>query len=167
MSERDKKLNDEIAEGERWLAGFGRPAASDELLARIKQSVRHEVLRVNASAAVGRSWKHWHGALAAAASIALCVGVAGYSTRFQPLQRATLVQDLEPVAVEREVTALLSFLPASDDELAELEESNSDDAWALDGPSLYEAMEAAFEDDASESGAWRSDDSTSRNGRIS
>lgn len=147
MNEQDRQL-EEIETNEAWLARFATPAPSAEAVARAKQASRREVGRNHGTSAV-RSWKAWHGAVAAAAALALCVTVGWYAMRHQPETTPMMVaeadvQPLWPETTQQQTTVLV----AMDDEISDLEEWSSDESWSAGGADLYYALEEALDGDA-------------------
>ncbi len=145
MSELDANVNDEIADGERWLAGFQTPEPSRECVQRVKAAVRSEVGRAGPRDAAGR-WVWWHGALSAAASIALAVTVGWHSTRHHCSVPAGLAQGDAMSAWSDETWQDAVALGDLEDELSDLETWTSDDAWDADGAVLYEALDGVLQE---------------------
>lgn len=143
MDRHDEKTRDEIAAGERWLAGFETPGASPELLERLKRAARDELRRRQAPDQ-GRRWAPWHGAAAAAAMILLSVTVGWYSTRLQP-SPAGNGDGYELLA--EEIEARLEVLAAADSEVSVLDGLTTEDGWSVSGATLYEALETAMASD--------------------
>ncbi len=169
----ENQLN-EIAEAERWLSRQTPPRVSEDLVPRIQRRVREELTKVHAGDAGSTRWRAWHGAIAAAAALALSVGVGWYSLRFESSEPIRLADSGDSAAIEREVAAFLSALPEADADLVELEELTFGDAWAFDGASLYDAFEQAFAEDDAADRAIDEDDRSSqspahryRNGDLS
>lgn len=154
MSEKESRMHEEIAEGERWLAGQETPRPSLEAVERAKAAARKELVHMRASGGRGM-FRLWHGVVAAAASIALAVGIGWYGVRTHEPDRQTLVvADTEPVievmdtATGEETTQLAYF----EDDLSELEEWSSEESWDAGGASLFEAMNDALNEKADGSG---------------
>jgi hypothetical protein len=160
------KLNSqlrEIAEAEKWLAGHETPLPSSESLAAIRRAVRDE-LDAQASGRFPMNWKAWHGAVSAAAVVALCVGVAWrFSASTSPRSPGIEVAGANgnvltwPDQTEEDVLVL-----------ADLEADLSDfEAWADEAAavaaedSLYQALEDALQQPAEPAD---SDQSTMRSG---
>ncbi|RIK67702.1 MAG: hypothetical protein DCC65_06140 [Planctomycetota bacterium] len=145
MSEPDNRLHDEIAEGERWLAAQPTPGPAPEAVERAKAAARRELMRTSAEPARAQV-RPWHGVLAAAASLALAVGVGWYVVRTHEPPASTLAGgDAEPTldtiaAAAADTTQLALF----DDDLTELEDWSAEESWSAGGASLYEAMREAL-----------------------
>ncbi|HKQ47121.1 MAG TPA: hypothetical protein VJZ71_03505 [Phycisphaerae bacterium] len=144
MNEQERQLG-EIEANEAWLARFVTPAPSAEAVARAKQAARRELARMHGGAGA-RSWKAWHGTLAAAAALALCVTVGWYAMRHQPAMTSMMmaeadVQPLWPEMTQQQTTVLV----AMDDEISDLEEWSSDESWSAGGADLYYALEEALD----------------------
>jgi hypothetical protein len=89
----------------------------------------------------------WHGVVAAAAMIALAVTVGWYSLEKYdgPSPRAMKGEPLAMWSAEtQEEVARFSGL---DEGLSDLEELSADRPWALNGASMYDALEGALDDD--------------------
>jgi len=149
-----RQTREEIEANERWLSGFKTPAASEALLARVKQAVREELAQQRPGGSAKRP-AAWHGVVAAAAAIGLCVATAWYSARkgwyAGPMQGRSWSQLAGRTGVEAAGDSLersIEDLPSVDEELSRLEAMSSDDAWALSGTTLYDALENAVTDDA-------------------
>lgn len=150
----DSQTRQEIAAGERWLAGFDTPGPDDASLDAIKRAVREE-LASQQGESLRKQRPAWHGALAAAAAMGLCVTAGWYSVHSgwssagspgAPWQELANGPDAAADAFEQSIEALVSM----DEGLAGLEVMTSDSAWALSGTALYEALEEAVSDDAAE-----------------
>ncbi|MFH1418598.1 MAG: hypothetical protein ABII12_09985 [Planctomycetota bacterium] len=143
MSEFDPKLEQEVAAGERWLAGFSTPGPSPEAMERVRLSVRRELRRT--AQRVGR-WQTWHGVLAAAASIALAVTVGWYSSTLYETS-AYLARADEVLAEWTDETAEQVVRFASLDQgLSELESWSASQDWSIDDAAMYEVLEEVSED---------------------
>ncbi len=145
MSDFGDKLREEIADGEHWLAGFEMPEPSRESVERVKGAVLAELGKVGADVPADR-WTRWHGVAAAAASIALAVGVGWYSARHNQSAIDVLAQDEPASAWSDETWQDAVALGDLDDELADLESWTSEDAWDVDGVMLYEALDGMTQD---------------------
>lgn len=174
MSDWNENQMNEIAEAERWLSRQTTPRLSDDLVPRIQRAVREELAQVRPGDAGVPRWRTWHGAIAAAAALALSVGFGWYSLRFELSEPIQLAESGDSAAIEREVAAFLSALPEADADLVELEELTFGDAWAFDGASLYDAFEQAFSEEEAADRAVEEDDRSSqspahryRNGDLS
>jgi hypothetical protein len=147
VNEQDRQLERQIEANEAWLAGFQTPDPSADAVDRAKQAAHRELARQHEVAAA-RSWKPWHGGLAAAAALALCVSVGWYAFSRQGPQPQTLVeadvQPLWPESTQQQTTILV----AMDDEISDLEEWSSDESWGAGGADLYYALEEALQDDS-------------------
>lgn len=142
MNDFDRDKMDQIADAERWLAGFPTPPPSPEVLHRIKQAVRREAAAIG-DAGGRRHWAPWHGAAASAAMILLAVAVGWYSTRLPIGSTAAFEDRVESLAIAEEIEASLSWLATMDEDFLDLEAFASDEAWTLSGTALYEAFEDA------------------------
>lgn len=138
----DNKLLDEIAEGERWLAGHAPPAVSDETLDRIRRAARAELARTHPCV---RGWAAWQGAAASAAAILLAVTVGWFSTQ-TPTAPAW---DLGDLAFAEENGSSIETFDAIDADVASLETVDEDDRWAVSGAALYDALDSALSESAS------------------
>jgi len=148
--ETDNNLMAEIAENERWLAQYEAPAPRAGLLDEIKANVRMELGDVSEGTQAPSWWaRPWHGALAAAAMVVLCVGVVRYAQTLDygndPIDRTVNTLASLPLV---DWKALPSTTEFDDEPLDELEAFEFGDTWALSGASMYETFEAAFGDDA-------------------
>lgn len=152
--ETENNMMAEIAENERWLAQFEAPPPRDGLLDEIKLATRAALARDDQTLTMPVWWQRpWHGAVAAAAMVAICVGVVRYAPTIEN-------QGIGSNHVDKQVTKI-AFLPLidwkslpsttsfDDEPLDELEEWEFGDSWALSGASMYEAFEAALVDDGS------------------
>lgn len=141
MDQFDQRTRDEIAEGERWLASLPTPPASPELIDRVKRTARGELGRLNSRSIQPRRWAPWHGAAAAAAAIALSVTVGWYST--------TVEQNRFDDGLADNINMIDDYLALDpiDEGLADLGTLAAEEAWALSGSTLYEAMEEALADE--------------------
>ncbi len=160
--ETENNLMAEIAENERWLAQYEAPAPRDRLVDEIKASMRTE-LNIADDVARTPSWwqRPWHGAVAAAAMVAICVGVVRYAQTLDlnagggSLDNGNVLladagnSDQTPLS---DWKALPSATDFDDEPLDELEDFDFGDSWALSGASMYETFEAAFVDDAESAG---------------
>lgn len=160
MADFEKQLIEEIERNEIWLARFETPEASPALVTRIKGAVRQELARQSARRRI-LDLRPWQSVFAAAAMLAICVGIAWYSSSYSPRTVGPLAD--APVAenVPEEVDALFSTFADSDSDLTELDDLAYDEAWSLDGVSLYSAWDEAFTDDSGQSGGGGEGDSTS------
>lgn len=148
----DTDLFNEIVENERWLARFDDPSLSDETLSRIKGAIRSELADAHATTTRVSWWaRPWHGAVAAAAMLAISVGVVQYATSLdygsnQP-RLALVSSDSDDVQPITEWKSLPTTIELDDSGLEELSEWELGDSWALSGASMYEAFEEAFDDE--------------------
>jgi len=147
MNGSDRNIRDDIAENERWLAGFETPRASRELLDSIKQSMRDESARQKQQRG-RRRWSAWQGAAASAAMILLAVGVGWLSTQTGSEPADTRWAQ----AAADEIEASLEAMSVGDDYSDW--GSESDDAWTVNATALYDDWQAAMSDSDSN----RSDD---------
>ncbi|MCG8407177.1 MAG: hypothetical protein MI923_18420 [Phycisphaerales bacterium] len=138
MDSLERKRQDEIADGERWLASFPAPSASPELMSRVKQAAHGELGRLQARIEC-RRWAPWHGVVAAAAALVLSTTIGWYS---MTIDRGLARGDFGVTEILDE----FAFDPV-DESLVDLETLSAEDAWALSGSSLYEAMEDVLTDD--------------------
>lgn len=142
MSTSDRKTEVEIATGEQWLRAFEAPGPSRASVGRLRRTVRAELGRGSARF----SWTPWHGVLAAAASIALAVGVGWDAARQHDVASkpaAALALDPSwPVETWQDAVAMTDL----ENGLIELEAWSSEEAWNLDGTTLYEVLEDALEE---------------------
>lgn len=164
MNDSDRKMLREIDESEAWLARFEVPVSFSRRLDEVKLAVRNEIAAGVASQQVESAWlnrlRPWHGSLAAAAMLAICVGVAYFSTGSAPSADQAIVLADRDSAIEAEMGALVKALSPSEDQLYDLEELAGTDAWAIDDVSFYRAFEDAF-------GDWpESDGATDRTGAM-
>lgn len=146
MSQPDRRLNEEIAEAERWLAAQPTPGPSREAVEQAKSAARLELMRTSAQPARGRI-RPWHGVLAAAASLALAVSVGWYVVRTQePAAPALAADDAGSAldAIADAAAADTTQLALFDDDLSELEDWSSQESWSEGGASLFEAMHEAL-----------------------
>lgn len=148
--ETENNLMAEIAENERWLAQYEAPTPRDGLLDEIKASVRSELSGADEIGRMPSWWQRpWHGAVAAAAMVAICVGVVRYAQTLDlsagdpSNKRVTAIASL-PLVEWKSLPAATEF---DDEPLDELEDFDFGDSWALSGASMYETFEAAFGDD--------------------
>ncbi|MBX3393904.1 MAG: hypothetical protein KF841_00910 [Phycisphaerae bacterium] len=164
MNESDRKLLMEIDESEAWLSRFEVPLSFSHRLEEVKRAVRSELAAADASRRLESAWlnrlRPWHGSMAAAAVLAICVGVAYFSSAFSPSTDDAILLADRDAAIEAEMGALVKVLSASGDRLSDLEELAGTDAWAIDDVSFYRAFEEAF-------GDWpESDGATDRTGAM-
>lgn|GEM_PF-1404209 len=150
----DPQTREQIAADERWLAGFETPAPDEASLNAIKRAVRAE-LACRQGDHARKQRPAWHGVLAAAAAIGLCVTAGWYSVHEgwhatdspgAAWQAVANSDDTAADAFEQSIEALAD----TDEDLAGLEVMTSDSAWALSGTTLYEALEDAVSDDAAD-----------------
>lgn len=135
---------DEIKKGEEWLAGVTTPAPSARSLASTKAAMRAEFVRLGRRSGGVMRWRAWHGALAAAACIALCV-IVGWRMYGRPgggMTNELVRQDVSwPAEVETQALAFNEL----DDELTAIEEAvrgESDET--ADGALLYQVLSEAI-----------------------
>lgn len=144
MSDADRNMLNEIAEGEAWLAPFGTPAPSADLLLRVKRAVRSELAASPASARRLVRLRAWHGSVVAAAALALSVGVAWYSTRLPAPDPAVMSVTAKDRQLEKEIEALFAVSFGAEDTLADLESMTESEDWSLDETTFYGAFDEAF-----------------------
>ena len=130
MSEFDRLMRDEIAEGERWLASFATPEPSAACVAKTKRAVRAALTGSGEGPALGR-WSVWHGVLAAAASLALAITIGWHSAR-----QNTRFADAELTGAEAQYLAdagqEAQTLSDLDSGLTSLETWSADESWNVD-----------------------------------
>ena len=155
MSEFDRLMRDEIAEGERWLASFATPEPSAACVAKTKRAVRAALTGSGEGPALGR-WSVWHGVLAAAASLALAITIGWHSAR-----QNTRFADAELTGAEAQYLAdagqEAQTLSDLDSGLTSLETWSADESWNVDGVKLYDTLNGVLSDvpesDSSEPGS--------------
>jgi len=135
---------DEIQQGEEWLAGVATPAPSARALTSTKAAMRMEFVRLGRRSGGVARWQAWHGALAAAACIALCVtvgwrmyGIPGSNGASREMAGLDMTWPLE---VETKALAYNEL----NDELTAIEEAvrgESDET--VDGALLYDVLSDA------------------------
>ena len=148
MTEFNHNMHDEIAEGERWLAGKADASAPAVAIGRTKDAVRAELAR-RARTVPGMTWRPWHGTLAAAAALALCVTIGwqsmrSYSRSVPPTDEGGAIVFL-PAASETQLAAFDTL----EQELSEIE------AWDSDQASLSESWEDVWRDSSENNGRSR------------
>lgn len=143
---------DEILEGERWLAGIATPTPSARALTSTKAAMGAEFVRLGRRSGGVVRWRAWHGVIAAAACLALCV-LAGWrlnrpSDRLNPVEVAKRVVTW-PTEAESQLIALGNI----DEALSAIEEAvPADSDYVMDGASLYDVLsEAVNGDDTNQS----------------
>ncbi len=135
----EQDMFDEIAEGERWLAGLDAPSFSPALEQRVKAAVRNELDRT--SAPIRRRWSAVQGTFAAAAMIGLAVLTGWYSTRlYESSQSPLMFADAESVHAISELQIIVGD-GITDDSLDELAQWVDEDSFALTGASLFDALD--------------------------
>lgn len=139
----DRKLENEIATGERWLATFETAPPSTASVERVKRAVRAELGGARPGFRTGR-WAVWHGVLAAAAAIALAVTVAWHSVRSDVQSARSIAGRWDIPTWSTETAQEAVVLADLDQELSELEAWSVEEAWDWGGSALYEAMERAL-----------------------
>jgi len=142
MSATHRDMLNEIERDERWLAGFETPEPDAAAMDRLRRAVDGELARSRGRRDAG--WQAWHGVLAAAAAIALAVGVAWQTRWFDgsaaegpttsALVEAIPTNDFFPA---EEATEAISEM---EDDLSSLEAWSASMGWEVDGADLYEAM---------------------------
>jgi len=144
MSEDNRKLELEIAAGERWLEGIRTPLPSAELLKRTKLAVRSEVAKMQWESSGRRRWFRWTGVAAAAAVLLAGVGLGWYATKTP--DSTTIAFDPEsPLATWlADANDELTRFASIEDGLADLEEWSANERWTADGASMYDAMNEAL-----------------------
>lgn len=144
MSEFDRRMQEEVAAGERWLATFATAPPSSDGIERVRRAVRGELCRLGPMVS-GQRWAAWHGALAAAAGIMLAVTVGWLSTGTSVQPRGSLVAE-EIAAWPKETEDEVITLARLDEELSDLEAWSEGQAWDMDGTALYDAFDEVLED---------------------
>lgn len=139
MDRTDRNIRDDIAENERWLAGFETPPASRALLDKLKQSMRAELTRQKQQRG-RRRWSAWQGAAASAAMILLAVGVGWLSTQATPSPADAPLARIDA----EEITASLEAMSVGDSYTDW--GSADDDTWTVSATALYDDWEAAMPD---------------------
>jgi len=160
MSELDQNRIDDIEQGERWLATLATPAPSADCQARVRQAV-HAELRRRQSCTTQQRWSPTTGIFAAAAAIALAVGVGWYAKQSMPPDSAApqiaarspspsykdtgiaISVDTGGVA-EADGEPSLAMSSQLDDNLKTLEEWSKDSTWDLTGSSLSAALDEVY-----------------------
>lgn len=147
MADHDRKMLDEIAEDERWLAVYSTPAPSSVSVERAKAAAR-EAARLLISGQTGRTWRVWQGIAGVAAAIALCVFV-GWRASQDTNQGETQLAMLDPMPVLPEqsyesITRISTF----DEELSDLEDWSVQASWGVSGASLFEIMDEAMDEES-------------------
>lgn len=143
MNKTEHNFNfDEIQQGEEWLAGVATPTPSARAITSTKAAMRAEFVRLGHRSVGVVRWHAWHGALAAAACIALCVTVGwrmnASSNRGNPVELVSRV-----VTWPEEAETQLFALSEIDESLSAIEESASDAIDTADGAALYEVLSNA------------------------
>ena len=134
---------DDIEKGERWLAGIATPAPSDRAITSTKAAMQAEFVRLGRRSGGVVRWHAWHGALAAAACIALCVMV-GWRLYGNPHSSASMeLAKTEMVWSPETETHAIAFVNI-DESLSAIEEALPSDATeTADGVLLYEVLSDA------------------------
>ena len=149
MNEFERKMHDEIAEGEKWLSTFSTPRPSAGAIERTKQAIRAELARPQLVRFASKHWAAWHGAVGAAAMVVLAVTIGWFSFEIYvkpPLAVPTTTDSL-PVWVPETPDEATRFA-GLDDGLSDLEEWSADQPWAVNGASLYDTLEGVLGEDA-------------------
>lgn len=142
MNEQNRETLEELDRNERWLAGFSTPGPSAESIRRAKAAASDAFSRLDVEQA-RPSPKPWHGVLAAAATIALAVGIGWYGTRLDaPGPARMTLADAESIlpGLTGESDEGAVQLAYFDENLSELEAWSTDESWDASGASLFEAM---------------------------
>jgi hypothetical protein len=146
MTDFGRAFFDELEESERWLAGFPAPDVPIPVVQRCRDAVRREAIDSRGHAA-GRVLRAWHGGLAAAAMMALAVGVAWYAVVSSSAPPVFITITGQPPAAAESDPDSIAFA-AMDETLADLESWSQDSEWDAEGASLTEAFDEAFRDSA-------------------
>lgn len=150
MTDQERRMHEEIAEHEKWLAVYSTPAPSPSAVERAK-AVAREAMNSERGGSSLRAWKVWQGVTAAAAAIALCVFV-GTLTKSKSPTDISQFAERDPIPVlpilSREETESATVF---DDDLSELEAWSAQANWGMSGASLYELMDEALEQDSNTS----------------
>lgn len=143
MGRAEHEMEQEIREAEQWLAGWETPSPSPGSLEATKAAVREALRRQAARRSPPRRWRR---GLAAAAAIALATA-AGWHYLALDHGRNTIVADAEadlqqwPPETSEDATYMVNLST----DLSDLETWSSDDAWDLDGATLYRVLEGAVQ----------------------
>ena len=156
MTEFDRAMREEIAEGERWLASFPTPEPSPANIERIKRTAR-AARSAHPPLPSADRWTVWHGILAAAASIALAVTIGWHSARQHPNSgTGEFVTEAESswfADAGQDALALTDL----DEGLSSLESWSANEPWNVNGVKLYETLDGvlndAVEDDSGDTGS--------------
>lgn len=135
---------DEIHEGEEWLAGIATPAPSARALTSTKAAMRAEFVRLGRRSGGVVRWQAWHGALAAAACIALCIAVGWKMYGKSGSGGAAVEMARNEVTWPEEVEIKSVAFNELNDELTAIEDAvrgESDET--ADGALLYEVLSNA------------------------
>lgn len=145
MNTNDHNFNfDEIHEGEEWLAGVATPAPSARALTSTKAAMRMEFVRLGRRSGGVARWQAWHGVLAAAACISLCVGVGWRMYGIPGSNGATFDMAGNVVAWPPEVEDKALAFSEMNDELTAIEEAvRGESEETADGALLYDVLSNA------------------------
>lgn len=146
MTEQDRKMHEEIADHEKWLAVYSTPAPSASAVARAKSAAREAMLSSRARRPRG-AWRVWQGVAASAAIIALAVFVGYRAVQTTP-SAPMAVAERDPIPslpeASREGTTRVTDF---DDDLTDLETWSAQANWGMSGASLFELMDEALDDE--------------------
>jgi len=136
----DLRQLEEIARDEAWLARFPTPAPSRECADATRAAMRTALSADQRRIAL--HWQSWHGAVAAAAAIAVFVALGSYAVRHEPAPKATteLADDWVPEGIEEQGQIALAELD-SDELYMDYSLEFGDEAGGRD---LYDALEEAL-----------------------
>jgi hypothetical protein len=137
----------EIEELEQQLNAVPRPMAARDAMERTKLAIRAELHAMHGTGHVPRG-RAWQGAVAAAAMIALAVGVGWNSLRQETRLAA---EGADAIALWSEPThEQVVQLASLNDQMTKLESWSAEESWNVNGATLYSVFEEAGQDDAKE-----------------
>ncbi len=146
VTEQERKMHEEIAEHEKWLAVYSTPAPSASAVARAK-SAAHEAMLASRARRPRSAWRVWQGVAAAAALIALCV-LVGYRAAMTTPSAPAAIAERDPIPSLPEASREgITHVTALDDDLTDLETWSAQANWGVSGASLFELMDEALDDD--------------------
>ena len=149
VTEQERKMHEEIAEHEKWLAVYSTPKPSASAVARVK-SAAHEAMLASHARRPRSAWRVWQGVAAAAALIALCVLVGYRAAMTTPSASSapTAIAERDPIPSLPEASREgITHVTALDDDLTDLETWSAQANWGVSGASLFELMDEALDDD--------------------
>lgn len=146
VTEQERKMHEEIAEHEKWLAVYSTPRPSASAVARAKLAAR-EAMQSSRARRPRSAWRVWQGVAAATAVIALCVFV-GYQAAMTTPSAPPAIAELDPIPSLPEASREgITRVTALDDDLTDLETWSAQANWGVSGASLFELMDEALGDD--------------------